>query len=151
MIVSRPNTVMNQGIPAAGSRPGPFAAPQPERREIVARLGVRVAQPVPRGVELRHSHVPGVERVPHAGTLGAEATGDEGRVLDVAVERDENVDAHIPRFVRRELDGEADALLGDVRQAGQEYLCAALPPVSLLEHDLAGGPVVARSCREGER
>ena len=108
MSVSRPKTVMNQGIPAAGQVPGPLAGPQPERRKVGDGLVERVTELVRRRRETREPERPRVERLTDASPLRAEPALDVLGMLHLAVERDGDVDAHVPRRVGRERDREAN-------------------------------------------
>ncbi len=74
MSVSRPNTVMNHGIPAAGSLAiPPLPAAHPQRGEIGDRLREGIFERVPRGAQLRDAKLPRGQRVLDARELLAEA------------------------------------------------------------------------------
>ena len=96
MIVSRPKTVMNHGIPAAGMRPvRPAPRMRSEARSETDWKNER-AESVPVGPELRHAQLPRGERVAHARQLLAEAPLGRARRERVAVDRGDDVQPQLP-------------------------------------------------------
>ena len=91
-----------------GQVPGPLAGPQPEGRQVGNGLAERVTEVVRRGRETRQPERPGVECLPDAGALRAEPVLDLLGVLYLAVERDGDVDAHVPRRVGAECHRKAN-------------------------------------------
>jgi hypothetical protein len=94
--VSRPKTVMNQGIPAAGIPPGTAGAAHPQRGEVGDRPEERAVDPVPLGADLRHAQLPGREGLADARLLLAEAPLGHARRHRVAVDRREHVKSQLP-------------------------------------------------------
>ncbi len=123
MIVSRPKTVMNHGIPAAGSWPEqPRILAHAKRGEVRDRLSEAVGELVPRRAQLRDPQAPGRERRAHARELVAEPPlgAVDGRP-DAVVGRDD-VDAQAPALARLELDPERHGRVGRLAALGEDDL-----------------------------
>ena len=106
-IESRPNTVMNHGMPAAGRRPSDapvLLRTDAQRGEVRDRLRDGTLEVVPVGAQLGHSQLPGGERVTHVLELLAEPPLGRLGMHDVAGRRGHDVDHELPALTRFELD-----------------------------------------------
>ena len=146
MRVSRPKTVMNHGIPAAGSRPGPSPCPQPQGGQVRDRLVEGVAQHVPVRGQAGELHRPRLERGLDAASLRPEAQLDEIRGAYLSLERHDDVDPHVPCLVRSERDRESHEPVLAFAATREHDLGAPASAVALGEHDLAGLRVEIRVC-----
>ena len=123
MSVSRPKTVMNHGMPAAGSCP----IPSPPRIRSAARSATDWRERLPKVV---------ARRVRSRGTLRCHAASDsrtcsrsspklpldDVRLRLRARERRDDVDAQLPELARGELEPEADARAVDLARPREEHL-----------------------------
>ena len=122
MIVSRPKTVMNHGIPAARLPKTGEAELRMRGARIGDRLVVRVREVVPAGAELRDAQPPGGERLAHVQQLVAEPPLDEARRDALAVERRDDRDLELPRLARPELDRVGHRVVPDVASLREDDL-----------------------------
>ena len=147
-----------------GQTPGADAAgaAHPQRCEIGNGLRERMAELVPARADLRDAQLPRGQRLAHAAALLAEAALDRPRLDDVvAVQRRDDVDAHVPALARLELELPDDPRRAHLAGLRDDQLRAQLVvAVSLLEHELVvlaveprldGGGEWARAHRVAER
>ena len=107
MMVSRPNTVMNHGMPAAGSRPTPSLPRMRSAARSADRARVRLTELAPRRAQLRDAQIPGLQRAPDAVALLAEVTRARRAPRAHAARLRPERQPHVPLGVRPELEREA--------------------------------------------